>query len=65
MKTTYVVTAHNIFQGNQHSYVVGVYSNLKDAKKAFNIEEMNRGGKYECRINEFTLNELPEELNSD
>jgi len=26
---------------------------------------MNRGGKYECRINDFTLNVIPEELISD
>jgi hypothetical protein len=45
--------------------VVGVYDNFEDAKKSIDIEEMNRGGKYECRINDFTLNTIPEELNSD
>jgi hypothetical protein len=34
MKTVYVVTAHNTYQGNQHSYVVGVYEDWEDAKKA-------------------------------
>ena len=61
----YVVTAHNVYQGNQHSYVVGVYDNFEDTKKSIDIEEMNRGGKYECRINDFTLNVIPEELTSD
>ena len=59
MKTVYVVTAHNTYQGNHHSYVVGVYEDWEDAKKAANIEEMSRGGKYECRFNEYRLNELP------
>ena len=31
MKTVYIVTAHNLYQGNQHSYVVGVYDNYDDA----------------------------------
>jgi hypothetical protein len=59
----YVVTAHSVYQGNQHSYVVGVYDNLEDSEGAIIIEETNRGGKYECRIQEFTLGELPEEMN--
>jgi hypothetical protein len=62
MKTVYIVTAHNLYQGNQHSYVVGVYDNFDDAEKASNIEEMNRGGKYECRIVDYTLNTIPEDL---
>lgn len=62
MKTVYVVTAHNLYQGNQHSYVVGVYEDEADVKKASNIEEMNRGGKYECRFSKYELNELPENL---
>jgi hypothetical protein len=59
MKTVYVVIAYNLYQGNQHCYVVGVYDNFDDAEKASNIEEMNRGGKCECRFNEYRLNELP------
>ena len=35
--TVYVVTAHNLYQGNQHSYVVGVYDNFDDAEKSSNI----------------------------
>jgi hypothetical protein len=58
----YVVTAHSVYQGNQHSYVVGVYDNSKDSEGAIIIEETNRGGKYKCRIQEFTLGELPEEI---
>ncbi len=62
MKTVYVVTAHNTYQGNQHSYVVGVYEDWEDAKKVANIEEISRGGKYVCRVVDCTLNTIPEDL---
>ncbi len=59
----WVVTALNRNSPrNQHSYVVGLYTDIEDAKEAANIEEMNRGGKYACDINGFTLNKLPEEI---
>lgn len=57
---------------SQHSYVVGVYEDLEDAKKAKIIEEKNRAGKYDAHINRYVitinryvLNELPEELIDD
>ena len=47
---------------SDHYYVVGVYEDFKDAKKAAIIEENNRAGKYDAVINNYTLNELPEEI---
>jgi hypothetical protein len=48
--TVYVVTAHNVHQGNGQSYVVGVYQNLGDAQSVSYIEANNSGGEYECRV---------------
>jgi len=64
MKHIWVVTMHRTTK-SQHSYVVGVYENLEDAKKAYVIEENNRGGKYDAVITRYVLNELPEELIDD
>lgn len=65
MKHIWVVTMHRTTK-SQHSYVVGVYEDLEDAKKAGVIEEYNRGGKYDADINRYVLNELPHEItNSD
>ena len=61
MKNIWVVTMHRN-SSSEHSYVVGVYENFKDAEKAANIEEQNRAGKYGAYISSYTLNELPEEL---
>jgi len=61
MKNIWVVTMHRNSL-SEHSYVVGVYEDFKDAKKAAIIEENNRAGKYDAVINNYTLNELPEEL---
>jgi len=58
----WVVTAHRAQVMSDHSYVVGLYDEFEVAKQACKIEEINRSGKYECRINQYTLNELPEEL---
>jgi hypothetical protein len=57
----WVVTMHRTTK-SEHSYVVGVYDDLKDAKKAAIIEEYNRAGKYDADINSYVLNELPEEI---
>lgn len=71
MKHIWVVTMHRTTNmhrtiKSQHSYVVGVYEDLEDAKKAGVIEEYNRGGKYDADINRYVLNELPHEItNSD
>lgn len=61
MKHIWVVTMHRTTK-SEHSYVVGVYEDLKDAKKAAIIEENNRAGKYDANINSYVLNELPEEI---
>jgi len=61
MKDIWVVTMHRNSLSD-HYYVVGVYEDFKDAKKAAIIEENNRAGKYDAVINNYTLNELPEEL---
>jgi hypothetical protein len=57
----WVVTAHRTTL-SEHSYVVGLYENFEDAKKAANIEQYNRGGKYNMDINGYILNKLPEEI---
>lgn len=61
MKHIWVVTMHRTTK-SEHSYVVGVYDDFKDAKKAAIIEEDNRAGKYDADINSYVLNELPEKL---
>ncbi len=61
MKDIWVVTMHRNSLSD-HYYVVGVYEDFKDAKKAAIIEENNRAGKYDAVINNYTLNELPEEI---
>jgi len=61
MKDIFVVTMHRNSL-SQHSYVVGLYEDFQDAKKAANIEEQSRGGKYDWIISSYTLNELPEQL---
>ena len=61
MKNIWVVTMHRNSLSD-HYYVVGVYEDFKDAKKAAIIEENNRAGKYDAVINNYTLNELPEEM---
>ena len=57
----WVVTAHRTTL-SEHSYVVGLYENFEDAKKAANIEQYNRGGKYDMDINGYIINQLPEEI---
>ena len=61
MKHIWVVTMHRTTK-SEHSYVVGVYDDFKDAKKAAIIEEDNRAGKYDADISSYVLNELPEEI---
>lgn len=54
----YVVEALRYGNREAHSYVVGVYSNLRSAAVASLAEEYWRGGKYECYINQYTVDEL-------
>lgn len=48
----YVVEALRWGDRENHSYVVGVYDNIHDAAEASVVEEMWRGGKYTCVIND-------------
>lgn len=52
-----VYTVHAFRWGNieSHSYIVGVYTSESAAIKAADVEEEWRGGKYICRIEEWTL----------
>ena len=52
MKDVFVVEALRWGDRDDHSYVVGVFDNLHDACEACVVEEMWRGGKYECFIND-------------
>lgn len=47
---TYVVTAYRWGQRNAHSYVVGAFPNLDDAKKCADAHVDYRGGKYGCEV---------------
>jgi hypothetical protein len=40
---------------HQHSYLLGAWSNKKDAKEAGKIEETYRGGKYKHSIKDFIV----------
>jgi hypothetical protein len=51
----HVVVAYRWGDVNNHSYVVGVYSNKEKALNAAGIEYSNRGGKYECHITEHEI----------
>lgn len=52
MKDVFVVEALRWGDREDHTYVVGVFDNLHDACEACVVEEMWRGGKYECFIND-------------
>lgn len=52
MNKLFVVEALRGGDREDHTYVVGVFDNLHDACEACVVEEMWRGGKYECFIND-------------
>ena len=52
MNKPFVVEALRWGDREDHTYVVGVFDNLHDACEACVVEEMWRGGKYECFIND-------------
>lgn len=54
----YVVEALRWGNREAHSYVVGVYDNIRSAAVAAVAEEYWRGGKYECYITKHEVNEL-------
>lgn len=53
----YTVIAHRGGDDNNHSYLVGVYSNPVRAVRWAIVEEYWRGGKYVCDIVESYINE--------
>ena len=63
-RNIWVVTAHRTTK-SEHSYVVGLYGDFEDAKKAANIEQSNRGSKYDMDITGYILNRLPDEYIDD
>ena len=52
----FVVTAYRWGDREAHSYVVGAYDNSDLAKEAADNECKYRGGKYECEVIEFIIN---------
>ena len=55
--TIYVVEALRNGDREKHSYVVGVWDSLEEAKVAADCEADYRGGKYVCVVNQCALNE--------
>lgn len=53
----YVVTAYRWGNHELHSYVVGAFDSFDLAKKAAEYEEVCRGGKYDCEIICFEINQ--------
>lgn len=53
----YTVTAYRYGCRESHSYVVGVYNKKQKAINAAETEQDYRGGKYECEILEWNINE--------
>ena len=51
----YIVIANRVF--STHSYVVGIYDKKHAAQVAVDKEDDYRGGKYECAIDEWIINE--------
>lgn len=51
----YVVTAYRWGDHEQHSYVVGAFSNPNKATRSKHDEEQHRGGKYSCEIVELMV----------
>lgn len=57
----YIVEALRNGNRENHSYVVGVYDDLRKAATAAVAEEYWRGGKYECYINTYDTNYIESE----
>ena len=60
--TFYLVFMRRIIGNSQHAYPIGIYGDFDKARKAMEIEEVNRAGKYRGEIEQFILDELPEDL---
>lgn len=57
----YIIEALRWGNRENHSYVVGCCSTPEKAKEIKDREEEYRGGKYECEIREYILDETHEE----
>lgn len=60
----HVVEALRWGDRENHSYVVGVYTSKELAEEAAQIEQVWRGGKYTCVINEVVENVFPRGFDS-
>ena len=54
--SVFVVTAYRWGKRDSHSYVVGVYGDVKDALAFADNEESFRSNKYVCEIVEMIIN---------
>lgn len=57
----FVVEALRWGSRENHSYVAGCCSTIEKAEEIKDKEEQYRGGKYECEIREYILDETHEE----
>jgi hypothetical protein len=57
----YVVEALRWGIPEDHSYIVGIFSSKEQAEKVSLAEELYRGGKYKCKIEEHILDHVNEE----
>ena len=61
----WVVEALRFGDRENHSYVVGVFSNKPIAHYAAEIEEAWRGGKYQCEVSSFEILDKPDKEKLD
>jgi hypothetical protein len=52
----FVVVALRWGSNENHSYNIGVYTDLEEAKKVANQHDRDRGGKYVCEVEKGVLN---------
>jgi len=61
----FIVEALRHGDRENHSYIVGAYSNEEAANLAAKIEEAWRGGKYKCVVNNYATNQAPRKEKAD
>jgi len=64
MKTLFITIAYRNTK-SEHSYVVGVFSNLSFAQLTADEECGNRGGGYDCQVYEIETNKRIEYSKSE
>lgn len=52
----YIVEALRAGDREKHSYIVGVWDSLEEAKRAADCEADYRAGKYVCQVQQCVLN---------